>query len=556
MTVLLFPGRHLLHTAFQAQYLHRVLQLPLNQLDFLDGKKPETDELINQIVFAITSSNQENSRYNPIPFHVRVIGVDRFARQFEMTFNINYRIIGIPHYPPTPRFAEYVLKEIKEKTENDLILTPQNCVILCSTPEVITLYQKLGFSILPAELSHESDPPLVPIDLLKKVVEAGDYWFTDVELREKLATETFDLWQDFPDIPKRIFRLWRDPLLNDEGSLTGDRDYASYAYGMSNHSIIQLKYDDIKGSILPGKIADEGCGDGALLALIARDFPDSDLIGIEITGEFLARCRERQRAGEYGGSFIYFHQRNITQPIFEANSIDTTLCNSTIHELWSYGRQAETVHKYLAQKYHQTAEGGRLIIRDVVGPSEDSDELVYMWLALDDGANEDVFRVCSDREELQEHLSGLSTYARFLRFSRDFLADMRSKKKQGLETEIQYQQKIVDGEDYICLKLQAAVEFMSKKDYVDNWESEMNEEFAFWSFSQWKGAMETAGFTIIENPNDEQSGSRVYTNPWIVENRWQGKVELFRQGENGRLQPIPYPVTNIVLVGEKRNPAE
>jgi hypothetical protein len=91
---------------------------------------------------------------------------------------------------------------------------------------------------------------------------------------------------------------------------------------------------------------------------------------------------------------------------------------------------------------------------------------------------------------------------------------------------------------------------MTKKDYTNNWDSEMNEEFAFWDFSQWKSALETAGFQIVENPNQPQAGSRVYVNPWIVENRWTGKVKLFQMAA-GKLEKMDYPVTNIVLVGEK-----
>ncbi|MBU1704952.1 MAG: hypothetical protein KJ922_06315, partial [Nanoarchaeota archaeon] len=80
MANILFPGRHLLQTKFQQEYLSEVLGSPVDQLDMLEGTKPKGN--LDKIVFAITSSNQDHSRYNPIPFHVRAIGVDRFARQF------------------------------------------------------------------------------------------------------------------------------------------------------------------------------------------------------------------------------------------------------------------------------------------------------------------------------------------------------------------------------------------------------------------------------------------------------------------------------------------
>lgn len=550
MTILLFPGRHLLNTTYQAHYLRQLLQMPLDQLDFWQGKRPLSNSPIDQIIFAVTSANQQNARYNPIPFYVRALGVDRFAQGLEAAFGCRYRIIGIPHYPPTPRFAEFTLKEIGEQTEGNLHLTPENCVVLCSTTAVITLYQTLGFSILPAELG-KPQPPAAPIDVLQTMVAAGEKWQTDPGLRSDLSQATYDLWQDFPDITRRILRLWRDPLLNEAGGLTEERNYASYAYGMSNPLIINLKYQDLKEAIVPGKIVDEGCADGALLAVIARDFPDSDLIGIDIAAEFIARCRERQRAGDFGGSFVFFHQRNITQPLFEANSIDTTLCNSTLHELWSYGAQAQTVRDYLALKYAQTTRNGRFVLRDVVGP-EDGDREVYLWLNDEDGHTDDIFRDCADAEALAQHLEGLSTNGRFQRFARDFLAEARATGKRHAATQIRYRLTEIEGQTYAILPLRAACEFMSKKDYTDNWDSEMHEEFAFWGFSQWKSALQAAGFSVVENPNEPERGSRVYTNPWIVENRWQGKVALYEMGENGRLLPLPYPPTNIVLVGEKR----
>ena len=63
--------------------------------------------------------------------------------------------------------------------------------------------------------------------------------------------------------------------------------------------------------------------------------------------------------------------------------------------------------------------------------------------------------------------------------------------------------------------------------------------------------MREAGFEIIENPNEPENGSRVYTNPWIAKNRFENKVSL-HQKINDRLEPMPYPVTNMVLVGERK----
>ena len=357
MTTLLFPGRHLLNTRFQEEYLSQVLNRPIETLDILTpSAAPVPLGTLDQIVFAITSSNQQHSRYNPVPFHVRAVGVDRFARPLRKSFHLDYQIIGIPHFGHTDRFAENTLKEIEEQTEGEMKLTPQNTIVLCSTPAVIQRYLRLGFSVLPAELvsmDPEQHRTKTPIDLIKHLAQIPANWQQDALLRQYLSPATFGVWTDFPDVPHRIQRLYKDPLLNDEGSLTDTRNYGTYGMAMSNPAILKVKYDDIKEVIIQGKIVDEGCADGALLVPIAHDFPDSDLIGIELTGEFMAQCEERQRRGEFRGTYTHFHQRNVMDAIFQQDSIDTTICNSTTHELWSYGQQEATVRDYLQQKFQQ-----------------------------------------------------------------------------------------------------------------------------------------------------------------------------------------------------------
>jgi SAM-dependent methyltransferase len=382
---------------------------------------------------------------------------------------------------------------------------------------------------------------------MKEIVKAGDGWAENAVVRQNVSAATMSVWADFPDVMRRVLRLYRDPLLTEEGSLTEMRNYSTYAVGMSDKAILELKYNDIRQAIVPGRIADEGCADGALLVPIARDFPDSDLIGIEITGEFMARCIERQRALEYGGTYIHFHQRNITEAIFQPESIDTTICNSTTHELWSYGDQEKTLLPYLKEKFRQTRKGGRLVIRDVVGP-ENREEEVLLWCNDKDGSNTEIHKTCADMETLTPHIAGLSTAARFERFALDYLAEQRARRR--MPGTLRFEKVSHEGRRFFKLRLRDAMEFLMKKDYADNWKSELNEEFTFWSFSHWKRVLGEIGFRVRENPNDPTKGSRAYTSPWIVKNRFEGKVELYRQ-QGGALERLPYPVTNMVLVGEK-----
>jgi hypothetical protein len=544
MSFLLFPGRHLCHTAFQDAYLRRVLGRPHSELSFVAPPPRELAEPLDTIVFAVTSSNQQNSRYNPIEFHIRAIGVDRFAQAIARDLGTRYRIVGVPHYGPTPRFCRHTLKEIEEQTECELRLTPAETVVLCSTPEVIEQYRQLGFGVLPAELGEaQGSRPPTPISLIKRTAELGDGWAADAFLNQHLHPATRSLWLDFSQVPHRIARLHRDPLLNDQGSLTETRNYAVYTWAMSNPRAVELKYNDIKDAIVPGKIVDEGCADGALLVPIARDFPDSDLIGIEITGEFVAQCRERQRRGDFGGTYTHFHQRNLMEDIFEPASIDTTICNSTVHELWSYGDKEDTLRQYLQRKFKQTRRGGRIIVRDVTAP-ENGDETVWLWCDDADGGNENPLAQFDSPELLRKHLDGLSTAARFLRFARDFLREMRDKAHCGLETKVTFRHERRDNRSFFVTTMKWAGEFLLKKDYTDSWDSEMNEEFTYWPITQWRTELTAAGFEVLAR-------SHAYTNPWIRDNRFEGKAKLFRLID-GTLHPADWPPTNLVIIGQKK----
>ena len=279
---------------------------------------------------------------------------------------------------------------------------------------------------------------------------------------------------------------------------------------------------------------DEGCADGALLAEIGREFPDADLYGIDLSAEFAGRFHERQRAGEFGGAYVHFFHRNLLERIFDPESIDTTICNSTLHELWSYGEGEQSVRAYLAEKLRQLRPGGCLIIRDVVGP-ENGDEEVLLWCDPADGSNVTRDELARNHDRTPGWLGPLSTRSRFLLFTLDFLGGRRT---------VSYTEAKHNDRSFFRISLRLAAEFLSKKDYLDNWSSEMNEEFCFWSFGQWKSVLGEVGFLIDENPNRPIEGSRVYTNPWVVEHRFAKRVEL----RDAHYRPLPWPPTNVVLV--------
>ena len=101
MSYLLFPGRHLVNTRFQESCLRQALTTAPACLPGCLAGRVTLNELPAKIIFAITSANQENSRFNPIPLHLRAVGVDRFAQTLRGQVPFRHRVFGIPHYGHT-----------------------------------------------------------------------------------------------------------------------------------------------------------------------------------------------------------------------------------------------------------------------------------------------------------------------------------------------------------------------------------------------------------------------------------------------------------------------
>lgn len=525
------------------QYLRTVLAQPIRELTLVEHTAHSLNT-ITHIVVPITSANQHGSRYNPVPLYMRIVGLERTLAPFRNEYGLRISYVPVPHVNVTHDFSTLVLKHVAAELGESL--TPTTTVVWTSTNTLIAEFTALGFAVLPAEwdmkaVRYHAEPPAA---IIRKFVTTS--WGEHNPAYPLVSEATRTLWSDMPEIPRHIARLWNDPLLTDDGSLTESRNYGVYTVGMGNHDVLDLKFADIKHAVKEGKIVDEGCADGALMVRLAQTFPDSDIIGIDITGEFVSRVEERQRAGDFGNSFVHVYQRNILEPIFADNSTDCVICNSTLHEVWSYGDGAISVRSYLAQKFAQLKPGGRLVIRDVVGPA-DKDQTVYLKLSATDG----IAAVQSDETVWKNTpTSELSTEARFYRFAHDFLRDMRENGRRGADTQLAYTVEERNGSHFIKLSLAAAVEFLSRKDYHENWVSEMNEEFTFWDFTEWQTELRNVGFAIATDTAEPPQYSRAYQNEWIVKNRWEGTASLWIEG-GGMLVPYPFPVTTMVLVGEK-----
>jgi len=530
---ILFPGRHHILTTFQHQYLSSLIKQRGKSIKTLSGRELRLDDHPS-ILWIITSANHSNTRRNPLSASKREAMIERFSEDIPA----ESFIFSINDLGTTARFADHIIKEVEVQSRGRITVTPSNTLVACSTPAVFHQYQELGYEVLPVELVSEESPEfshLRPWDIVNSIVRAGKKWRVDRTYLSEVHPACRAILEKY-DYGDLILDLYHDPLVGEEGDITETRDYETYRKAFDDGA--ERKYEQVRNLVRSGRIVDIGCATGSIIKQLAADerLRESDIYGIEVARKLYDLCEQRKANGEFNNENVFFYQRNIAQgAIFPKNSINTTLTFSLTHEIESYlGRKP--LLRLIKQIYQQTAPGGVYINVDVIGPS-DKDVVILAKLNKDDGKAADEVRreFAESHDNLSHYLDSLSTHARFEEFAKDFRAVEGDK--------IEYQIVTLGGSEYVKTKLEYMAEFMSKKDYTDNWLSEMHERFCFWSFEDWQTELTKVGFTVSRD-------SKTYQNPWIVKNRFENKVELYKL-VNEKATKIPYPPTNVVLVAEK-----
>jgi hypothetical protein len=527
---LLIPGRHHALTDYQFKYLSRIVANGLLGEPDADGHPLAIAQPIQSVVWAVTSANHSNTRRNPVPFYLRAMALLDFSQEM----SVPAYVFGIDDVGKMDDFANYTLKKIKHESDGTLDLRPDNCLVVCSSP-VRHIYAQLGFKILPMELKPGTVQDLMgpsPWDLVEGVAYDKGDWCKNRKIFDQMHQSTFLIWRTY-GIGDKIKRLYSDDMIGSDGDLTETRDYNSYVRQMDE--IAALKYQETAAHIRPGRIGDIGCAVGTWIMLACKDerLRESDFVGIEVARQLYQICLQRKENKEFANPFVFFAQKNAVEGLcFEANSMNTVHTSSLTHEIESYGGRSDLL-QFIRHRHQELVPGGAWINRDVVGPS-DKARTVLLWLDATDG-EADAGQTFASGAELKAYLQARSTLAKFQIFAREFRADAGDG--------IQFEWVDVGAERYAQLSLADAMEFISKKDYHDNWRSEMHERFCFWTFDEWKTALESAGFSI-------DPSSKAYPNQWLIENRYRGRVKLFDY-QNGALTELPFPETHMLMVAVK-----
>ncbi len=503
-------------TTFQAEYLAK-----LRSGECVDQVDEPIAALAHAVVvFAVTSWDRSGTRRNPLAGHRREAAIELFGRDTGLPL----MTIPVPNVSPTPRFADVIVNAVDVHTGGQVALTPTNTIVASSTPSVIDMFVDDGFRIAPVELtSAPGEPETFAADRPWPLVEAIAASGSTADVADRLHDASIEIIDRY-NLAPQIAELFTDPLLGDEGDLTETRDYVIYADSFDRGA--DRKFDLVNELIRPGRIVDIGCGTGALLKKLAAtpELAESDLFGIEAARPLFEICEHRRSMGYFENENTFFYHRNVlNSPVLAPASIDTTITMALTHEVLSY-LSPEALVDMASRIATHTRPGGVWINADVCGP-DDPDVVVEFDLDTSDGTADVDDRPTSELDDPAAYIGALSTWARWQRFTNDF----RAIEREPVEWEF-----VSSGTARATRRV--LYEFLSKKDYPDNWLSEMHERFCALAYADWLNLAEEVGFSIAP-------GSRSYQNDWIVENRFRPVCDV-RSLAGGRED---FGVTHLVL---------
>jgi hypothetical protein len=291
--------------------------------------------------------------------------------------------------------------------------------------------------------------------------------------------------------------------------------YAAYFAGMDASMQQKVAYTTAHFPTR-GVVADMGSGSGLGTYQLARLHPHLELVGVDINPVSVARSREAHRLPN-----LRFLEGDVGAPIFPPGSLDGILDSSVFHHLTSFnGFDAGRVRAALAAQVEQLKVGGVVVVRDFVvgrGPP-----VVLLDLPEGDGAEEGP-------------VPALSTAALFLRFAAGF----RSSVNPDWPVPHARVPGAPPGFRRFKLARRLAAEFLLRKDYREDWDAELLEEYTYFTQGEFEEAFRRLGLRILV--------SQEVHNPWIVAHRFEGRV-AWSDPSGARL---PFPPTNFVIVGEK-----
>jgi ubiquinone/menaquinone biosynthesis C-methylase UbiE len=308
------------------------------------------------------------------------------------------------------------------------------------------------------------------------------------------------------------------PVSYDEQA-RGDRSaYERYLRGM-DASMKQKVALTAAHLLAQGRVADMGMGSGTGSHALAALYPSLDVIGVDINPTMVELARERYRLPN-----LSFAAGDIAAPCLPDESLDAIFDSSVLHHVTTFtGYDHSAAARALGVQAAMLKRHGMLIVRDFVSPGEGD---ALLDLPATDGDD-------------SESPASCSSAALFVRFAHEF-------RKLHAEPGFLFEELACPREGWrrFRLPLRLAAEFVLRKDYRKDWDTEVLEEYTYFTKEQFERVYRQLGLRIV--------ASVPLWNPWIVRHRWDGRFVLRELDES----PRELPPTNYLIAGEKVGPGE
>jgi len=308
------------------------------------------------------------------------------------------------------------------------------------------------------------------------------------------------------------------------GQRRGDRGaYERYLRGM-DASMRQKVALTAAHLLAEGTVADMGMGSGTGSEALAALYPALRVVGVDVEPTMVELARER-----YSLDNLSFEVGDIARPVFPSGSLDGILNSSVLHHVTSFnGYSADRAADALREQVKQLADRGILIVRDFVAPEPAT---VLLDLPADDGSDGDA----------DGDAQTVSTATLFERFAKTYrpLSERPGFSYEVVDTSDSEDERPPPGWRRYRVQAEHAVEFVLRKDYRRDWDSELKEAYTYFTQNQFERQYARLGLRVL--------ASTPIWNPWIVRNRFESKF-AWRDDDNA---PLEFPPTNYIIVGEK-----
>jgi SAM-dependent methyltransferase len=269
--------------------------------------------------------------------------------------------------------------------------------------------------------------------------------------------------------------------------------------------------------ILPAdaRIIDMGCETGEVTYMLAVLNPRVQVIGVDSRTEAIDFARRTYKLPN-----LLFQVSDISIPDFEDESVDGIINSNILHHVYSVaGHDPGAIAELIEKQTRKLKTGGTMLVRDYVMPPEG--EMVFLELPNTPSIGADI--------------ASLSDADLLVSFSQN--ARPMESGCEGFFIEEQMPRR--EGTRLFRLPHKWAIEFVHRKNYRDSWEQELQEEYTFFTWQDYRRELMRLGLRMVF--------SAPYWNPWVVKNCFKGRFQLY----NENYEPQDPPATNHFIVAQK-----